>query len=384
MIKRIKRIERTFTFTFTFTFTWTVALLTSGCASAPVAEAPPQQQVQAQPQFNLGELYKRLSEQAGYFDSDNLISNETSYLHALDDLRAMNVRGGAYIGVGPDQSFSYIAEVKPAIAFMIDIRRDAMLQHQIFRSLFLQSRNRMEFLAGLIGARVNGDLAEWTGKPIEEIVAVLDTAKRLPEELVRVSDWVMKDAQETGIELAPADLSTIRRFHLEFFQSGLDIRYTSRGRPTRLTYPTLRQLILETDRAGSRTSYLATEERFRVVQDLQKQNRVVYVTGDLAGPSALRAVGNFVRQQGLQVSVFYTSNVEQYLFQYGSFDNFAANTLTLPFAPNGVIIRSFFNRGRMHATAVPGYMSVQLVQPFGAFAAKMAAGGYPSYFELVN
>ena len=133
----IKRIGRTFAFTCTFTFTWTVALLTSGCASAPVAEAPAAvQEVQLRPAFNLGEVYKRLSEQAGYFDSDNLISNETSYLHALDDLRAMNVKGGAYIGVGPDQSFSYIAEIKPAIAVMIDIRRDAMLQHQIFRSQF--------------------------------------------------------------------------------------------------------------------------------------------------------------------------------------------------------------------------------------------------------
>ena len=69
----------------------------------------------------------RLSEPAGYFDSDNLISNETSYLHAVSHLRAGRVTGGAYIGVGPDQSFSYIAAIRPSVAFMIDIRRDNLL-----------------------------------------------------------------------------------------------------------------------------------------------------------------------------------------------------------------------------------------------------------------
>src|SRR4051812_13420920 len=53
-------------------------------------------------------LSARLSEPGGYFDSDNLISNETSYQHVLGKLREMNVQGGVYVGVGPDQSFTYI------------------------------------------------------------------------------------------------------------------------------------------------------------------------------------------------------------------------------------------------------------------------------------
>ncbi|HEX6070025.1 MAG TPA: hypothetical protein VFZ18_09375, partial [Longimicrobiaceae bacterium] len=50
----------------------------------------------------------RLSEPGGYFDTDNLISNESSYLHVMEGLRRLGVRGGAYLGVGPDQNFSYI------------------------------------------------------------------------------------------------------------------------------------------------------------------------------------------------------------------------------------------------------------------------------------
>jgi hypothetical protein len=77
----------------------------------------------------------RLSEAPGYFDSDNLISNETSYLHAVSHLRSGGVTGGAYIGVGPDQSFSYIAAIRPTVAFMIDIRRDNLLMHLMFKAL---------------------------------------------------------------------------------------------------------------------------------------------------------------------------------------------------------------------------------------------------------
>src|SRR5262245_29283484 len=68
-----------------------------------------------------------LSEPAGYFDTDNLISNERSYLEVLPDLKKLGVKGGAYIGVGPDQNFSYIAAVRPDIAFIVDVRRDNML-----------------------------------------------------------------------------------------------------------------------------------------------------------------------------------------------------------------------------------------------------------------
>src|ERR1051326_7426371 len=50
-----------------------------------------------------GPLMKSLSEPPQSFLSDNWISNETSYLQTKNDLHT----GGAYIGVGPEQNFSY-------------------------------------------------------------------------------------------------------------------------------------------------------------------------------------------------------------------------------------------------------------------------------------
>jgi hypothetical protein len=96
-------------------------------------------------------LSARLSEPGGYFDSDNLISNETSYQHVLGKLREMNVQGGVYIGVGPDQSFTYIAKIRPRVAIIIDIRRDNLLQHLLFKALFGRARNRIEYLCLFFG-----------------------------------------------------------------------------------------------------------------------------------------------------------------------------------------------------------------------------------------
>ena len=99
-------------------------------------------------------LVARLSEPNGYFDSDNIITNEASYLHVASQLAKVGTHGGVYIGVGPDQNFSYIAMIRPSIAFMVDIRRDNLLEHLLFKSLFAMSRNRLEYLCLLFGKRV--------------------------------------------------------------------------------------------------------------------------------------------------------------------------------------------------------------------------------------
>ena len=97
-------------------------------------------------------LVDRLSERPGYFDTDNLISNERSYLHVATELRGLAGRGrSVYLGVGPDQNFSYIAHVRPSLAILIDIRRDNLLLHLLFKALFAEARTRAAYLAMLTG-----------------------------------------------------------------------------------------------------------------------------------------------------------------------------------------------------------------------------------------
>ena len=83
------------------------------------------------PQSSFASLIATLSEDPGFFDTDNLISNERSYLHVVPELRALAGEGGGgvYLGVGPDQNFSYIAHLRPSLAIVIDIRRENLLLH---------------------------------------------------------------------------------------------------------------------------------------------------------------------------------------------------------------------------------------------------------------
>ena len=115
-----------------------------------------------------------LSEPNGYFDTDNLISNERSYLEVLPDLDRLNVRGGAYIGVGPDQNFSYIAHIRPSVAYILDIRRDNLLLHLLFKAIFQQSRTRVEYLAVLFGRAVPADLDSWREATIDRVAEYIN------------------------------------------------------------------------------------------------------------------------------------------------------------------------------------------------------------------
>ena len=94
------------------------------------------------------------------------------------------------------------------------------------------------------------------------------------------------------------------------------------------------------DGSGAARSYLATEESFQFLRDLQSKNLVVPVVGNFGGPKAIRAVGKYVRDHGAIVTAFYLSNVEQYLTQDGLWGAFCANVATLPLDDSSTFIRS--------------------------------------------
>ena len=326
-----------------------------------------------------------LSESGGYFDSDNLISNERSYLHVVGALRRLGVQGGAYIGVGPDQNFSYIAHVRPSIAFMLDVRRDNLLEHLLFKALFAAARTRIEYLALLVGRPVPTDVDAWRDRSLDAIVAHLDSTPGTPASAAHAREVALRGARAARLPLSDTDVATFARFHDEFITAGLDLRYTSRSRPTRGFYPSLRDLLLERDLEGQQSSYLASEGDFQFVKQLQARDLVIPVTGNLAGEHALAAIGQLVAARGERVSVLYTSNAEDYVMRDGGFPRFARNVAALPRDARSVVIRSYFGGYRgMHPYAVPGYLSTQLLQTLDAFAAAHADGAAGSYLDLVT
>ena len=335
-------------------------------------------------------LVQRLSEPGGYFDSDNLISNETSYLHVLDGMRRLKVQGGAYIGVGPDQNFSYIAMIRPDIAFMIDIRRDNLLEHLLFKSLFAMSRNRVEYLCFLFGKPVPRDVDHWGSKSIQDLVEYIDAIHTDGDLADSVQSAISQRVRRFGIPLSTLDLETIARIRDAFVRDSLDLRYSSIGRAPRPYHPTYRQLLLEKDRSGRQANFLASEEAFQYVKGLEGRDLVVPVVGNAAGEHALAAIAQLVAERGEKVSALYISNVEQYLIRDGGFPQFAENVKLLPRDRRSVMVRSFFGYGYGFGTAgahplnVAGHYSTQILQMLDAFVATYDSGAVRSYYDLIS
>jgi hypothetical protein len=362
-----------------------ILLLAASPLATPrlAAQAPAQREAAALSTTAFARTIERLSERGGYFDTDNLISNESSYLHVVGKLGELGVRGGAYIGVGPDQNFSYIAHIRPRIALIIDIRRDNLLQHLLFKALFSLAPNRMDYLALLLGRPAPRSGA--VPSDIRSIVAHLDSTPARRDVFDAAHERVRSRLATFGVPLSAEDLATIRRFHFAFHEAGLGLRFETHGRPPQWYYPTYRQLLLERDLQGRLASYLAREESYQFVRRLQQRNLVVPVVGDLAGERAVAQIAAFLKQRGEAVSAFYTSNVEFYLMQDGTFDEFMDNVRRLPRAGRSVVIRSYFpSGGGRHPQVVQGYYSTQLLQRLDDLINAFERRRIRSYFELVR
>lgn len=361
-------------------------LSTVACEVPAQAPSPPVvRPASALPDSVFGALHARVSEPGGYFDTDNLISNETGYLNVVGVLERTVAPGGAYVGVGPDQNFSYVAALRPRIAFLVDIRRDNALHHLLLKALVERSPTRLEFLAALHGRTPPADLAAWENRDIEEIVDWIDRNEPDPGSVAAVQADVAEAVAGYGIPLTADDLATVRRFHDTFVAAGMGLRFTSLGRPPRPYYPTYRQLVLETDAAGRRASWLATPDRYLAVRDLHLANRIVPVVGDLAGDRAVREIGRVLDEMDLRLSAFYASNVEFYVWRAGTFGRWADNLAALPAADDAVVIRSYFpNFGGDHPSALPGYYATQTLQPVATVVAAREGRPFGSYWDVVT
>jgi hypothetical protein len=324
-----------------------------------------------------------LSEAGGYFDTDNLISNERSYLEVIPDLRRASGRGGAYVGVGPDQNFSYIAAVRPSIAFIIDIRRDNLLLHLLFKALFHVSRTRVDYLARLVGRPVPLKLDGWRDASIERVVSYIDGVKPEPRSTEALRARVMDTIARFGIPLSREDADTIDRFHRRFVAAGLDLRFHSSGRLPQNDYPTYRELLLTKDPEGRAGNYLADEDAFQAVKALQMRDLVIPVVGNLSGPSAMAAIGKLLTERREPLAAFYSSNVEFYLFGDGTFRDFTANLRRIPHTSRSVIIRSVFGRDAWRYSRT-GFNSSSHTQSVTGLLDAVQNGRIRSYRDLIE
>ena len=85
-------------------------------------------------------LVSDFSEPGGRFVSDNFVSNELNTQRVLSELARDRRASGAYLGVGPEQNFTYIVALQPQIAFIVDIRRQNMIEHLMYKALIELSK----------------------------------------------------------------------------------------------------------------------------------------------------------------------------------------------------------------------------------------------------
>lgn len=330
----------------------------------------------------LGALMTTLSEQAGEFPSDNLVSNETSYLHVAEALLDPARKGKVYIGVGPEQNFSYMALCEPSLAFIVDIRRDNLLLHLLYKTVFERAATRRSFLSLLlsredkVSSAQEGDDVSSIDELIEQVGA-LHRSKVLEEALLRS---VVERAAQLSVTLDERDRAHLGQLVEAFASKGLELRYEMRGSSRR--YPSLGALLRMRSDQGEPLGFLSTQERYLRVRALQRSNRVVPVVGDLAGSSALPGLAKELKRRGEAVSYFYSSNVEQYLFTPTLWPRWVSNLDGLPWASEAVIVRVYFDQGRRHPLQRGGERTTTLIAPASHFLARARGGGYQSWWEV--
>ena len=298
-----------------------VLLLTPGCARSRL---PP-----SLSDADFWKLIQTLSEPAGRFDlSENLVSNEPLFVENVRHLRRM---GGAYIGVGPEQNFSYIARLRPEMAFIVDIRRENLNLHLLYKALFELANDRVEFVSLLFSRPRPSGLGR--SSSVDEIFQRFETVRASREQRDRTVALVRD--RLTGIRrmpLAETDLAQVTRVIDAFFADGPAIHFW-RAKPVdpEAIRPSYRQLMTARDVTGQQRSFLVSEDDFAFIKALHTKNLVVPVVGDFGGSTSLRAIGEYVRQRRGVVRAFYASNVIVYLTNQQS-QAFCASLAALPAA----------------------------------------------------
>ncbi len=276
-----------------------------------------------------------MSEENGYFRFQ-FMSNEVEFPSAIPDLKKNIKPGGVYLGVGPEQNFTYIAAIQPRIAFIFDIRRDNMIEHLIYKAVFQTSANRSEFLSKLFSIRPAVPVAE---KSTVQALFRAYTRSRPDSQLFNQNLQAIKTAV-LQFQLSTKDLAQLDEIYSTIVRSGPGVDYSGYGGAYR-GMSGYAAVMTATDDQGQAWSYLATEENFQFVRDMERKNLIIPLVGDFAGPKAVRAAGTYLKEHGAAVSMFYTSNVEQYLFQQGDdWRRYYANVATLPVEPSSILIRS--------------------------------------------
>jgi hypothetical protein len=275
------------------------------------------------------------SEPGGSFPYENFVSNEVSYMDVLPDLARIVKPGGAYLGVGPEQNFTYMATIQPKVAFILDIRRQNMIELLLYKALFEMSPDRVEFISRLFSRQKPAGLT--VKSSAEEIFKAFDQMKGDPE-LYRQTFQAVKDRlRQRGFKPVGDDEEKMDYVFNVFLRGGPRMDYTFSSVSPNNQLPSYYNLMVATDGRGKNWAYLETEERYAFVRQMQQKNMVVPLVADFGGTKTIQEIARYLKKYESTVSVFYISNVEDYL--EATWQNYRANLAALPADESTLLIR---------------------------------------------
>ena len=331
-------------------------------------------------------MVTEFSEAGGYFRSDNFVSNETTFQYVLKGLKKTRP-GGVYLGVGPDQNFTYIVAMQPKLAIIFDIRRQNAMQHLMYKALVEMSSDRADFLSKLFSRKRPENLGPTS--TAEELFTAYDGVEPSRQLFLQNLQAIKQQLQEHHkFKLSSEDEASIQYVYNSFYAGGPDLTYNGvgGGGVGRSRMPSYAELMEMTDEDGANRSYMGTEVNFKILQDFENRNLIVPVVGDFAGSKSMRAVATYLKDHDAFVSAFYVSNVEQYLFQQNDdWNRFYGNVAAFPIDATSTFIRSVFNG--IAITYQPsgfGLRSASLLSSIPELLKAFSAGEVRTYYDVIS
>lgn len=191
------------------------------------------------------------SEPGGYFrgqDITNLTSNEMRYEDVIPDLVRRVKPGEVYLGVGPEQNFTYMTALRPTLAIIFDVRRGNLDLQLMYKALFELSSDRADFVSRLFAKpRPTGLAASATADELFAAFARQASSEPLfTQNLAAIEDRLVK---VHGYALGSShDLAGIEDVYRTFYESGFAVR----------AVPTYADLMTATDAQGVSRGYLSS------------------------------------------------------------------------------------------------------------------------------
>jgi hypothetical protein len=275
------------------------------------------------------------SEPGGTFPYENFVSNEVSYMDIIPDLTRVAKTGGAYLGVAPEQNFTYVAAIKPKVAFILDIRRQNLVELLMYKALFEMSPDRVEFISRLFSRQKPAGLP--SNASAEVILKAFDQMKGDPELYKQTLQGIRDRLKQRGFKPVGDDDQKIDYIFNVFFRGGPRMDYTTASSTPNNQLPSYYNLMVATDGRGKNWAYLETEDRYKYVREMQQKNLIIPLVADFGGPKTIQAIGKYLKEHGATVSVFYISNVEDYLET--TWNQYKANLAALPADDSTLLIR---------------------------------------------